>query len=103
MTIYYVLRSTYDNSWSFLGRNRTNLEAVRTDVLDYAKGLVNTKYYLELCTFNLGRLLHEFGFELFKTDKPVDEVDIQMSKRQVAKLTPTTPELEGFRSSIVDE
>lgn len=98
MTKYYVLRSTDSNHWSFLGRNATNLEAIREDLLDYAKGLVSTEYYLQLCNYNLGRLLTTFGFTLFRSEEPVDEIDIQMSVRQVTKLTLTTPELECLQN-----
>lgn len=91
---YYVLRRE-DGTFSFLSRNETTLEGVRSGILNYADGLYTDRYYQYVSTWSLGRLLSEFGLTLYFSTKPVDDVRVQFSKSEVAKLVETVPELES--------
>lgn len=94
MNNYYILRYDDDGTYSYIGRNNTTLESVRTDILEFLEIEVSPSKLTNKETWRLEHLLPEMKATLWKSETRFDEVEILLSTRQQKKLTMVHPEVE---------
>jgi len=95
MTNYYILRYDQDGTFAFIGRNKTTLESVRIDVLDFIETTVSRSELDNMKTWTLEHLLKWLHLSLFmKLDEQFNTWRIQFSARYQKTLTEVYPEVE---------